>query len=228
MFCKAIRTIVLVVCLTSFVSAAASAASISFGGGLTITDADADNFYETLNFGDATINSTFPTPDDISNYTVRVSALTVDPSSSTAGLGNDDSYSFSPTTYQNGFSLTKDGTVIAGTLEVDSLILNVSSGTINPSLAINVSNISVTSGNYDNQSPILDELLGEYGEKGATNLTLQIAGQTLEAAVENGPSGASSFSGSFSVVPVPSSLAMLFGSLLTVGIVVAVPRAFKK
>ena len=184
--------------IESFLSATASTASISFVGSLAITDNDSDNFYETLEFGEATINSVFPNLDDVSNYTVRISALTVDPSSSTAGLNNDDSYAFSPTTYQNGFSLTKDGTVIAGTLEVNSLILDVSSGTINSLLAINVTDISVTSGNYDGQSPILDALLGVLGEKGATNLTLQIAGQTLEAAVKNGPSGASSFSGSFS------------------------------
>ena len=227
MFCRAVRTIVLVVCLTSFLSATASAVSISFGGGLSIKDYDSDSFYETLEFGAATINSSFPSPDDISNYVVGISDLTIDPSSATPGLDNDDSYAFDPTTYQNGFSLTKGGTVIAGTLEVDSLILNVSSGTINPSLAINVSNISVTSGVYDNNSVIIDKLLAPTAQKGVTNLTLQIAGE-FEKAVEQGPTGASSFSGSFSVVPVPSSLAMLFGSLLTVGVVVAVPRAFKK
>jgi hypothetical protein len=136
--------------------------------------------------------------------------LKLDPLSFVSGK----TYDFSTQTYLDGVRLFDDDNTLLMTadLTVDAMILDRSTGSINPSFGMNLSNIVAGAEYQHGSSPILDAFVGAPG--GSLNLTLQIPNSNLGGIIENGGMAISTYSGSLAPVPEPSTLLLLGAGLL--------------
>jgi hypothetical protein len=210
---------------------ASAAVHLGFHGNFTLSDsaADADTFRETLSFDNphganaGVVTTFFPTDPSIDPLfadagfeTIGLPDLTLDPA---------NPHAFLPTTYPGGFGIfDDDGTpLLTADLEVQSLVVDGSTASVNPPFAINLTNLFAAPGYVSGSSLIIDAFLGGFpppfgGLGGSLNLTLQTPGDFASVVAAGGEG--SSFTGTYSgsaaptaPIPEPASIALVAAGL---------------
>ncbi len=204
----------------SFGSASATAI-IAFSGNVTTSDTGGvAGFYETMTFstifsaGSGTVSSTQPADaifDDAGLEYVVIASLTLSETSFVNGVY----YDFAPTLYVSGFEVYDDnGTrLFYADLTVDQLVIQGTSGDINPSFTMNLTNITADGSYVAGTSAIVDEFVGAPG--GAMQVSIQLGSLPLpdEGAARN------TYSGTAEPVPEPSTVLMLGAGLIGLAVI---------
>jgi len=194
----------------------------SFSGNYTLSNADGDNFLETLSFstffglpGSGAVTVSDPSEpffSDAGLEYVVISSLTIDQS---------NPYSFNPSVNANGFELWDYNSatssyykVFSATLTAVELEITGVGGDINTAFNMNLTNITV--GTYTSGSAIVDAFLSAPG--GATSISLQATGGIDDYINNTNPDGTptrtsytNTYSGTAAPIPEPATM-LLFGT----------------
>lgn len=190
---KRTTQILMLMLLAIFLTAGQTwAESFSFTGTYTISDSmpDSSYFKQTVSLDNGGISVFDPLDDGLFADTgnlppyweiVEFPTLFLDESRYISGV----KYDFDPTTYLEGFKVYDHDTTLLfqADLTVDSLVVDGSTGSINPAFSMNLTNITAGGSYTAGSSIIVDTFLDAPG--GATNITLQIAATNLAAQIEN-------------------------------------------
>lgn len=189
-----------------------AATSISFAGAYSLSDTDSDGFSEQLSLGTGQIFVYDPLNDqlfsDAGAETVVFADFILDPTDFTSG----QNYDFLTTTYTDGFKIFDDDNTLLfdADISIDSLVVDQSTGRINPAFAMNLSNIQAAADYIVGSSEIVDMFLED--TMGAANFTLQVFDSSLGFNIENGVGFSSTYSGNaipMDPVPEPGTVFLL-------------------
>jgi len=176
-------------------SALALPMEFAYNGYYTMSDENASGQAETINFHDVTIVTTEPDGDSIFGAAINLASLSFDE----AIL-----YQFNPKDYIDGFEVVG---FFTADLRVEEIVpaIGGNSGTINPFLQLNLTNIEA-SGGYAGGSALADAFIS-YGI-GSTSMS---ANASNIFTLIRTPGFDSSFTGSAQPIPEPATM-LLFGS----------------
>jgi len=209
---KSLKILIFSILTLFFMVGVVSANEFSFVGIYQLWDENTDGFSEKLELDLAQINilTYDPLTDNLFNDPgseyLELPDLTLDKNS----FVSNSSYDFDPNLYAQGFKLFDDSGILlfSADLTVDSLIVDGSTGYINPAFEMNLTNITADLSYVPGTSVIVDTFLS-FG--GGTNVSLQLPDPDLAGKIENGQTVLSTYSGSAAAaVPEPTTM-LLFG-----------------
>jgi len=219
--------VVLLLAMTQYVMAYPLNLGIVGNFAFTDTEVGVDTFRETLTFSGSPL---FANSGAVSSYDALDGAVFNDAGIETAAIAPltlipiaGESFTFSPTTYTDGFKIfDNDGSnLLIADLTVMSLTTVNSTGYINTSLAVNLANIRGY-GVYGG-SNMLTTLVSD--NEGIVNFSLQDTSDLSEAIINAGGLDGSSFgntySASVSTAPVPEPTTMLLFGIGLLGTAVS-------
>ena len=219
-----LKTLTLSAVASLALASSASATQIAFAGTYVLSDGpDAGTWRDQFQFTSGLILTTDPAVDPMNFQAVQIATLKLDESTVTT-----TSADFSPSTYVAGFRVPN---FIKADLTTVTLDILGGTGSVNPFLNINLTNVSADGTYVPGTSPIADAFI--QAGVGASTLTIQISlaqGADLYKAITDqakrsngtkitGPMR-NSYSGTASPVFVPdggATLALLGAGLLMVG-----------
>lgn len=209
---KLIMVLGVVVCLAS----SASATSLHFiGPSYTISDANRDGFSEQLQLGKGLISLAEPKTDALFSDPDFETVVFSDFSFDAASFSSGKYYNFSQKTYVDGMKIydNDQSLLFDADITLDSLIVDQSTGVMNPSFALNLSNITASANYIAGTSELVDMFVA--AGVGAANFSLQFPASSLGMKIEQGETFSSTYSGSAAVIPTPEPNTLL---LLGVGL----------